>query len=464
MTQESSIMSFKSQFLRTLHERGFIHQQTDAEALDKTLHEGEQSGKPVVAYIGFDCTAESLHVGSLLQIMALRWFQQCGHKPIVLIGGGTTKIGDPSGKDESRKMLDDAAIEQNKIGIKKNFESFLTFEDTFDASTNHAVMVDNAEWIDKLPHVDFLQMARHFSVNRMLSMDSVKLRIDREQHLSLLEFLYMAHQAHDFTVLNEKYGCRLQLGGSDQWGNIVMGTDLHLKLWNEKHHGKKLNDAEDIRERNPSLADTIIHSTTLKRHLLFGLTTPLITTSSGAKMGKTAAGAVWLNPELLSPYDYWQFWRNTEDADVARFLKFFTDLPMDEIAKIEAMEGAQINEAKKHLATIATALLHGEDAAREAKRTAEETFELGQLGSNLPEILVSKAELETGIFAVKLFQLAGLAASGGEAKRLIQGGGARVNDEAVKAESQMITLLDMTEHGAIKLSAGKKKHVLVKVG
>lgn len=445
-------MNFKSKFLSTLQQRGFIHQQTDAEALDKILFEGEQSGKPVAAYIGFDCTAESLHVGSLLQIMALRWFQQCGHKPIVLIGGGTTKIGDPSGKDESRKLLDDAAIEQNKIGIKQNFQSFLKFEDKFDASTTNAVMVDNAEWIDKLNYPQFLRdVGRHFSVNRMLSMDSVKLRIEREQHLSFLEFNYMIFQSYDFTVLNEKYGCRLQLGGSDQYGNIVMGVDLTRKLkisWATTPHG----------DPDPTQSVTL----TDKSQDVFGLTTPLITTSSGAKMGKTAAGAVWLNAQMLSPYDYWQFWRNTEDADVARFLKFFTDLGVEEIAKLESMEGAQINEAKKHLATLATALLHGEDAAREAKRTAEETFELGQLGSNLPEITVPKADLEVGISAVKLFQLAGLAASGGEAKRLIQGKGAKVNDETVESDAQLITLLDMTEHGAIKLSSGKKKHVLVK--
>jgi tyrosyl-tRNA synthetase len=446
--------AFKSQFLSTLAERGFIHQQTDASGLDAYLAECEATKKPGVAYIGFDCTAESLHVGSLLQIMALRWFQQCGHKPIVLIGGGTTKIGDPSGKDESRKLLTDVQIEENKRGIKQNFQSFLKFEECFDASTTNAYMVDNAEWIDTLPHVDFLRMARSFSVNRMLTMDSVKLRLERESHLSLLEFLYMAHQAHDFTVLNQQYGCRLQLGGSDQYGNIVMGVDLQHKLLSSLR----------AQRSNP---DWIAASPTAtlgapRNDGVFGLTTPLITTSSGAKMGKTAAGAVWLNPDMLSPYDYWQFWRNTEDADVGRFLRFFTDLPIAEITTLEAAEGAAINEAKKILATVATRMLHGEDAAREAKRTAEETFELGQLSANLPEITVPQAELEAGIPAYKLFHLAGLAASGGEAKRLIQGKGARVNDEVVASENQLISLLDKTEHGVIKLSAGKKKHVLVR--
>jgi tyrosyl-tRNA synthetase len=428
-------MTYTSSFLRTLHERGFIHQQTHAEALDKTLREGEQAHKPLIAYIGFDCTATSLHVGSLLQIMALRWLQQSGHKPMVLLGGGTTKIGDPSGKDESRKLLDDAAIEANKQGIKTNFQPFLTFEDCFDASTNHAYLVDNAEWIDTLNYPQFLrEVGRHFSVNRMLSMDSVNMRLEREQHLSFLEFNYMVFQAYDFTVLNTRYGCRLQIGGSDQYGNIVMGVDLGNKL-----HATKETD-------------------------YFGLTTPLITTASGAKMGKTAAGAVWLNAELLSPYDYWQFWRNTEDADVGRFLRFFTDLPLAEITKLESLHGAEINEAKKILATEATRLLHGADAAREAKRTAEQTFELGQLGENLPEITVSEAELTAGIPAFQLLHLAGLAESGGAAKRLIQGKGARVNDEIITTEAQRITTQDLTEQGAIKLSAGKKKHVLVRVG
>lgn len=432
---------FKSKYLSTLQERGFIHQQTDAAALDKLLCEQA----PVVAYCGFDCTGSSLHVGHLLPIMTLRWFQQCGHKPIVLIGGGTTKIGDPSGKDESRKLLDDAAIEENKKGIKKNFQSFLTFEDKFDASTTNAVMLDNAEWIDKLNHPQFLRdVGRHFSVNRMLTMDSVKLRLERDQELSFLEFNYMILQAYDFKYLAEQYACRLQIGGSDQWGNITMGTDLHRRL---NAPGMGLPGAG-----LPGGAPKV-----------FGLTTPLITTSSGAKMGKTAEGAVWLNGEMLSPYDYWQFWRNTEDADVGRFLRFFTDLLLTEIARLEALPGAEINEAKKVLATEATKLLHGEAAAQEARHTAEQTFERGQLGESLPEISLPKADLEAGIPAFKLFHQAGLAASGGEARRLIQQGGARVNDEPVKADTQTISLLDMTEHGAIKLSAGKKKHVLVKI-
>ena len=426
-------MAFTSRFLNTLHERGFIHQQTNEQALDAYLTECEKSGKPGVAYIGFDCTATSLHVGSLLQIMCLRWFQQCGHKPIVLLGGGTTKIGDPSGKDESRKMLSDADIETNKAGIKRNFESFLTFEERFDASTTNAVMVDNAEWIDGLNYPTFLRdVGRHFSVNRMLSMDSVKLRLERESHLSFLEFNYMILQSYDFTVLNNNYGCRLQIGGSDQWGNIVMGSELHHKLTPE-------NTAP-----------------------VFGLTTPLITTSSGAKMGKTAAGAMWLAADMLSPYDYWQFWRNTEDADVGRFLRYFTDLSLDDIAQLESLEGAEINEAKKALATLATAMLHGQRAAEAAQLTAEQTFEQGKLGENLPEVEVPADELKAGIPAFKLFHMAELASSGKEARNLIRGGGARVNDEKVSDENQAISALDLTEHGVIKLSAGKKKHVLVK--
>lgn len=431
---------FASRFLQTLHERGFIHQQTNAEGLDQYLAECEKGGKPGVAYIGFDCTAKSLHVGSLLQIMALRWFQQCGHKPIVLLGGGTTKIGDPSGKDESRKMLSDDDIEANKQAIKKNFENFLTFEDQFDASNSHAVLVDNAEWIDNLNYPKFLrEVGRHFSVNRMLTMDSVRLRLERESHLSFLEFNYMILQSYDFTVLNNNYGCRLQIGGSDQYGNIVMGTGLNRSLVAEANPG------------NQESADG-----------LFGLTTPLITTSSGAKMGKTADGAVWLNGDMLSSYDYWQFWRNTEDADVGRFLRFFTDLPLEKITELESLEGAEINEAKKALATETTALLHGSQSARDALTTAEQTFEQGKLGEHLPEVAISKADLEAGVAAFKLFLEAGLAGSGKEARNLIRGGGARVNDEKVADENQQISMLDITEHGVIKLSAGKKKHVLVK--
>lgn len=511
-------MNFQSKFLNILNQRGFIHQQTDAAALDKLLTEGEKNKKPVVAYIGFDCTAKSLHVGSLLQIMALRWFQQCGHKPIVLLGGGTTKIGDPSGKDKSRELLDDAAIEANKAGIKRNFESFLEFEDKFAAGTTKAVLLDNAAWLESLNYVEFLgNFGRHFSVNRMLTMDSVKLRLERESHLSFLEFNYMVLQAYDFVVLNEQYGCRLQIGGSDQWGNIVMGTDLWHGVRTEKNSRlmktvrKSLVDKQVdlsvpeleslarrlavLRDKAKGLSDEeliSIHEEMKKlvaeseavldsaftaeakeivseerdnfriKQAIFGLTTPLITTASGAKMGKTMAGAVWLSGDLLSPYDYWQFWRNTEDADVGRFLKFFTELPLEEIERLEALPGAEINDAKKVLATEATRLLHGEKAAQEALRTAEDTFEHGRLGEDLPEVAISRAELEAGIPAFKLLHQAGLAASGKEARNLIKGGGARVNDEKITDEMQPINALDLTEHGVIKLSAGRKKHVLVR--
>ncbi len=422
-------MTFQSKFLKTLAERGFIHQQTDESGLDAYLAEHEKNGTSGVCYIGFDCTANSLHVGSLLQIMTLRWFQQCGHKPIVLLGGGTTKIGDPSGKDESRKLLDDAAIEANKQGIRQNFESFIDFD--------NAELVDNAEWIDTLNYPNFLrEVGRHFSVNRMLSMDSVKLRLEREQNLSFLEFNYMVFQAYDFTVLADKYDCRLQIGGSDQWGNITQGTDLNRHTSSAK--------GEDTTK-------------------LFGLTTPLITTSSGAKMGKTADGAVWLNAEMLSPYDYWQFWRNTEDADVGRFLKFFTDMDMAEIAKLEAMQGAEINEAKKILANAATALLHGEEAAKLAAETAQKTFEQGTVGDDLPEFTVSASELAEGIPAFKLWQMAGLASSGKEARRLIQGGGAKLNDEKVENEMFAVTDSAITGEGYAKLSAGKKKHAILRI-
>lgn len=410
-------------------ERGFIHQQTDESGLDAYLGEHEKNGTGGVCYIGFDCTAKSLHVGSLLQIMTLRWFQQCGHKPIVLLGGGTTKIGDPSGKDESRKLLDDAAIEANKQGIRQNFESFIDWD--------NAELVDNAEWIDALNYPTFLrEVGRHFSVNRMLSMDSVNLRLEREQNLSFLEFNYMVFQAYDFTVLADKYDCRLQIGGSDQWGNITQGTDLNRHLSAAK--GEKTTK-------------------------LFGLTTPLITTASGAKMGKTAEGAIWLNAEMLSPYDYWQFWRNTEDADVGRFLRFFTDLPMDEIAKLEALRGAEINEAKKILANAATTLLHGEQAARDAAETAQKTFEQGTVGDDLPEFTVSQAELAEGIPAFKLWHMAGLEESGGRARKLIQGGGARLNDVKVESEMQLITADAINAEGYAKLSAGKKKHAILRV-
>ena len=422
-------MTYQSQFLTILEERGFIHQQTDASGLDAYLAEHEKKGTSGVAYIGFDCTAKSLHVGSLLQIMCLRWFQQCGHKPIILLGGGTTKIGDPSGKDESRKLLGDDDIEANKQGIRQNFESFIDWD--------KAELVDNADWIDTLNYPKFLrEVGRHFSVNRMLSMDSVSLRLERDQELSFLEFNYMIFQSYDFHVLANEKKCILQIGGSDQWGNIVMGTDLHRRL-----------DAADDKETTK----------------LFGLTTPLITTASGAKMGKTASGAIWLNGEMLSPYDYWQFWRNTEDADVGRFLRFFTDLPMEEMTRLEALEGAEINEAKKVLANEATAMLHGEEAAKLAAETAQKTFEQGTVGEDLPEITLSPEELSQGIPAFKLWQMARLASSGKEARNLIKGGGARLNDEKIESETQLITQASLNAEGYAKISAGKKKHAILRL-
>ena len=412
---------FKSDFMNVLHDRGYVHQCTDAAALDDRAANGI-----VTAYIGFDCTADSLHVGSLLQIMLLRWLQKTGHKPIVLMGGGTTRVGDPSGKDSARQLLSEAQIAANMAGIRSVFEKFLTFGD----GPADAVMANNADWLDGLAYVDFLrEYGRHFTINRMLTFDSVKLRLDREQPLTFLEFNYMILQAYDFVELARRYDCALQLGGSDQWGNIVNGVEL----------GRRVEQRE-----------------------LFGLTSPLITTASGAKMGKTAQGAIWLNANRLGAYDYWQFWRNTEDGDVGRFLRLFSELPLDEIARLEVLEGAEINEAKKVLATAATAMLHGKDAAEAAANTARQTFEQGKLGDDLPVVEVSASDLETGIPAFDLFRRAGLAASGGEARRLIRGGGARVNDEPVKDENAAIGAGDVNTDGAIKLSAGKKRHVLVR--
>ena len=412
---------FKSEFMNVLHERGYVHQCTDAAGLDDRAAAGI-----VTAYIGFDCTADSLHVGSLLQIMLLRWLQKTGHRPIVLMGGGTTKVGDPSGKDSARQLLSEAQIAANMAGIRSVFEKFLTFGD----GPADAVMANNADWLDGLAYVDFLrQYGRHFTINRMLTFDSVRLRLDREQPLTFLEFNYMILQAYDFVELARRYDCALQLGGSDQWGNIVNGVEL----------GRRVEQRE-----------------------LFGLTSPLITTASGAKMGKTAQGAVWLNADKLSAYDYWQFWRNTEDGDVGRFLRLFTDLPLGEIARLEALEGAEINQAKKVLATAATAMLHGRDAAEAAAETARRTFEQGKLGDDLPVIEVPAPDLERGIAAFDLFRRAGLATSGGEARRLIKGGGARVNDAQVKDENAPIGADSLNADGAIKLSAGKKRHVLVR--
>jgi tyrosyl-tRNA synthetase len=412
---------YKSDFITRLTERQFMHQCTDLDALDAKCAEG-----PVTAYIGFDCTAPSLHVGSLVSIMLLRLLQQTGHKPIVLMGGGTTRVGDPSGKDESRKMLTDDDIDANMAGIRSVFEKYLTFGD----GPTDAVMVNNADWLDKLNYIELLRdIGPHFTINRMLSFDSVKLRLEREQPLTFLEFNYMILQAYDFVELAKQHGCTLQMGGSDQWGNIVNGVEL----------GRRVADKQ-----------------------LYGLTTPLLTTASGAKMGKTADGAVWLNEGSLSHYDYWQYWRNAEDADVGKFLRLFTELPMDEIARLEALEGAEINDAKKVLADEATKLCRGADAAAAARGTAETTFEQGGLGDTLPSVDVQRADIESGIGVLTLFTQAGLAASNGEARRLIKGGGAKINDAAVNDERASIGLDAVNEDGVIKLSAGKKRHVLVR--
>ncbi len=411
-----------SDFMRTMTSRGFLHQCTDQIGLDQ-----KAAGKqPIAAYIGFDCTADSLHVGSLVQIMMLRWLQKTGHKPIVLMGGGTTKIGDPSGKDEARQLITEDIIKANMAGIKRVFEKFLTFGD----GPTDAVMVDNAEWLDQLKYIPLLrEVGRHFSVNRMLTMDSVRLRLDREQPLSFLEFNYMVLQAYDFAELARRHGCTLQMGGSDQWGNIVMGVDLARRM-----------DGNEV----------------------FGMTTPLITTANGAKMGKTASGAIWLNEERLSAYDHWQFWRNTADGDVGRFLRLFTDLPLKEIEDLESLEGVELNEAKKRLATEATAMAHGRDAANAAAETARQTFEEGSLQAALPSIEVDKKALEAGIPAYECLRLAGLVNSNGEGRRLIKGGGARLNDVSISSEDKIISLDDAGTAGSIKLSAGKKRHVLLK--
>jgi tyrosyl-tRNA synthetase len=407
---------FKSEFLNTLQARGFIHQCSDNAGLDALA-----AAKKIVAYIGFDCTARSLHVGSLVQIMLLHWLQQTGQKPIVLMGGGTTRVGDPSGRDESRKILSLADIEENKRGIQHVFDKFLKFG----SGNTDAMMVDNAEWLTTLNYIEMLRdVGKHFSVNRMLAMDSVKLRLEREHELSFIEFNYMVLQAYDYSELARRYGCNLQMGGSDQWGNIVNGIDL----------GRRMGT-----------------------HQLYALTSPLITLSSGAKMGKTATGAVWLNADMRLPYEYWQFWRNTEDADVGRFLKLFTTLPMEEIARLEALGGAEINEAKKVLANAATSMLHGEPAARGAAETSRLTFEEGASAAGLPNVAVA---LPLGILPALV--AAGLASSNGEAKRSIQGGAIRVNDEVIDDDKRVLTIVDLNSNGAIKLSMGKKKHVLVR--
>src|SRR4051812_12995998 len=407
-------------FLDEATERGFVFQCTDIEALRVAMQEG-----PITAYIGFDCTADSLHVGSLVQIMVLRLLQKHGHKPLVLLGGGTTRIGDPSGKDESRQLLTDETIAANMAGIRRCFTPFLRFGE----GPADAMLANNADWLDGLGYIPLLrEVGVHFTINRMLSFDSVKLRLDREQPLTFLEFNYMILQSYDFRELSRRHGVTLQIGGSDQWGNIVSGIELTRR-----------SDAKHV----------------------FGLTTPLIATASGAKMGKTAAGAVWLTDDRVSAYDYWQFWRNTEDADVGRFLRLFTDIPLDEIARLEALPGAEINEAKKVLANEATALLHGAEAARAAGQAAQTAFEQGGVSADLPTHQVPAGELGSGIVLAALVADAGLAGSRGEARRLAQGGGLRVNDKAEPDANRNLTTADLVD-GVIKLAAGKKKIVLVK--
>jgi tyrosyl-tRNA synthetase len=413
--------AFKSDFLNVLQNRGFIHQCSDFEGLDALAAKGEAT-----AYVGYDCTAPSLHIGNFLTMMLLYWLQQSGNKPITLMGGGTTMVGDPSGKDESRALRSVAEIEANKESIRGVFAKVLRYG----SGPSDAIMLDNAEWLTKLNWIEMLRdVGRHFSVNRMLTMDSVRLRLEREQEMSFIEFNYMVCQAYDFVELSRRTGCRLQMGGSDQWGNIVMGVDL----------GRRMGTPQ-----------------------LFALTTRLLTTASGAKMGKTAQGAIWLNADECSPYDFWQYWRNTEDADVAKFLKLFTTLPLAEIEKLAALKGAEINEAKKALADAATTLLHGADAARTAAETARQTFEEGAIDANLPTVEVSRGELEAGAGVLALFVKAGLVASNGEARRQIKGGGLRVNDVPVTDEKMMLTPANLTAEGVIKLSLGKKRHVLLK--
>jgi tyrosyl-tRNA synthetase len=411
---------YTSDFLNILDERGFIHQCSDFAGLDALAAKRE-----VVAYVGYDCTAPSMHIGNFLTIMMLYWLQQSGNKPIALMGGGTTRVGDPSGKDETRAIRSIEEIEANKQSMQGVFAKILKFG----ARKTDTIMVDNAEWLTKLNYIEMLRdIGRHFSVNRMLTMDSVRLRLEREQEMSFIEFNYMICQAYDFVELARRTGCNLQMGGSDQWGNIVMGVDL----------GRRMGT-----------------------HQLFALTTPLLTTASGAKMGKTAAGAVWLNEEQFSAYDFWQHWRNTEDADVGRFLKLFTTLPLDEIAKLEVLQGAEINDAKKVLATEATALLHGRDTAEAAARTAQDTFEKGATAEGLPTVEITMAELAAGLGVLNAFVKAGLVKSNGEARRQIAGGGLRVNDTSVADEKVTLTPKDVIA-GVIKLSLGKKRHVLLK--
>ena len=419
--------SYKSDFIKIITERGYVQDCSDIDALDS------QANREILnAYIGFDCTAPSLHAGSLLQIMLLRWLQRTGHRPIVLMGGGTTKIGDPSGKDEGRQLLSNEKINENMDGIKKVFSKYLSFGDR----PSDAIMVNNSDWLDELDYINFLRnYGSHFTVNRMLKFDSVRLRLEREQPLTFLEFNYMILQAYDFLELARRYNCRLQMGGSDQWGNIINGVEL----------GRRIDQVS-----------------------LFGLTSPLLTRGSGAKMGKSADGAIWLNnlssyqEHQTSAYDFWQYWRNTEDNDVGRFLRLFTELPINEISKLELLEGAELNEAKKILATNVTAMCHGPDAAKEAELTAQQTFESGGVGAGLKTHEIAKSDLDAGIKTLEILFLSGLVASRGEARRLIKGGGCRVNDKLVSNELQIVDLKDLNLDGIIKLSAGKKRHVLIR--
>lgn len=413
--------TYKSDFMNVLANRGYIHQVSDAQGLDDLASRSE-----IVAYVGYDCTAASLHVGHLLSIMMLHWLQETGNKPITLMGGGTTRVGDPSGRDESRKLLTYEQIDANKDSIKSTFTKFMKFG----AGKSEAVMADNAEWLTKLNYIEMLRdVGRHFSINRMLTMDSVKMRLEREQELSFIEFNYMILQSYDYVELARRYGCNLQMGGSDQWGNIVNGIDL----------GRRMGT-----------------------HQLYALTCPLLTTSSGAKMGKTAAGAVWLNADMLPAYDYWQFWRNSEDGDVSRFLKLFTTLPLDEIARLSALQGQEINEAKKVLATEATALMHGRAVAEQAEQTARQTFEQGTLAETLPTIEIPRADFDAGIGVLTAAVQAGFVASTSEARRQVKGGGLKINDTTVTDEKQTLSAKDLTPEGVVKLSLGRKRHALIR--
>jgi tyrosyl-tRNA synthetase len=413
---------YKSDFLNTLDERGFIHQCSDFAGLDALAAKHE-----VIAYVGYDCTAPSLHIGNLISGMMLHWLQATGNKPITLMGGGTTRVGDPSGKDETRAIRSVEEIERNKDSIKGVFSKLLKFG----PGKSDAIMIDNAEWLVPLNWIDMLrEVGKHFSVNRMLQMDSVRLRLEREQEMSFIEFNYMIAQSYDFVELAKRTGCNAQMGGSDQWGNIVNGVDL----------GRRMG----------------------LKHQLFALTTPLLTTASGAKMGKTAQGAVWLNEDQFSAYDYWQYWRNTEDADVGRFLKLFTTLPLAEIARLASLEGAEINDAKKVLATEATALIHGREKAEAAAATAQKTFEQGGIATDLPTIELPRSDIENELGVLAAFVTSGLVKSNSEARRQVQGGGLRVNDVAITDDKAKLTLKDITPEGVIKLSLGKKRHVLVR--